>query len=153
MKFANMIFKGIQNQTVEFKIVGYQFPDITTPGDYDSNWLRIYINVKSNLGHWQTVDPALETGEVKELVDWFKDLSLDRAVKYPELLFTEQCIAFTLKNNTPSEKTIRIDFGVEMKPKSAKEGEEYFVDCVFNNEELLEISSELEKELQRTPAR
>ena|SRR5437867_2664518 len=91
-----MIFRGIDNQTVELRILSYQYPDINIPGDYDSNWLRIYVKVQSKLGNWQTVDPALTTGEVRELITWFRDLSEGREVQYPELTFTEPCIAFLL---------------------------------------------------------
>jgi len=148
-----MIFRGIDNQIVEVKILSYQYPDVTTPGDYDSNWLRIYLKVQSKLGSWQTVDPALTTAEIKELITWFRDLSEGREVQYPELIFTEPCIAFLLKSNAPTEKLIRIDFGAEMKPKSAKEGEEYYVDCAFTNQELADLSLQLENELKPTPPR
>ncbi len=68
-----MIFNGIDNQIVELRITNYQYPDINF-GDWDGNWLLIYLNVKSNVGHWQTIDPSLTTWEVKELIDWFADL-------------------------------------------------------------------------------
>ncbi|WP_449406677.1 WapI family immunity protein [Mucilaginibacter limnophilus] len=38
---------------VELKIVNYKFPYITTPDDWDSDWLNIYLNVKSDCGHWK----------------------------------------------------------------------------------------------------
>jgi len=41
-----MLFKGINNQTVEFRITNYQYPEITDC-EYDSNWLLIYL--KPNL--------------------------------------------------------------------------------------------------------
>jgi hypothetical protein len=62
-----MVFKGIENQTVEFKIRNYEFPENTTC-DYDSNWLLIHLNINSNCGKWETVDPALLTEEVKEVI-------------------------------------------------------------------------------------
>lgn len=60
-----MIFHGITNQTLDLKITKYQFPKITNC-EYDSNWLLIYLNVKSDLGNWQTVDPSLLVGDVKK---------------------------------------------------------------------------------------
>ncbi len=146
-----MIFKGINNQTVEFKVTNYQFPDIKTPGDYDSNWLNIYINVNSNMGNWQTVDPSLLTSEFQSLIDWFKDLSVN---KYGQVFFMEPNLDFLCTKQGDEMKTIRICFDYESKPKSVKDTDkEYFVDCVFTNHELLELSKELEKELAQYPVR
>lgn len=63
-----MIFSGVDSQTVEFKITNYQFPD-NQEGDWDSNWLNIYLKVDSKFGKWQTIDPSLTTWEVQEIID------------------------------------------------------------------------------------
>jgi hypothetical protein len=65
-----MKFKGIDNQTVEFIITNYQFPD-NQDGDWDGNRLNIYLKVDSKVGKWQTIDPSLTTWEVQEIIDWF----------------------------------------------------------------------------------
>jgi hypothetical protein len=64
-----MTFQGIDNQTVELRVTNYQFPDISFD-QYDSNWLNVYLKVESKLGNWQTIDPALLTWEVEEIIDW-----------------------------------------------------------------------------------
>jgi hypothetical protein len=148
-----MLFKGIHDQTVEIKINNYQFPD-TLDRDWDGNWLNIFLRVKSNLGHWQTIDPALTTWEVQEIIDWFILLSNDKKPKYTDLGFTEPCISFELLNApTDLSKKIRIKFGLEFGPKSAKDGEEYFVDIIVTNEELLKLATELKQELNKYPLR
>ena len=153
-----MIFKGIENQSVEFKIVNYQFPENNTPGDWDSNWLHIYIKVQSKFGNWQTVDPSLTTGEFKELVEWFRDLSENREVKYTDLIFTEPNLEFELKKKEENSKEIRIRFYLESRPQSAQKyplakDDQYYVDCIFTNHELGEISRHLEEELKKFPSR
>lgn len=65
-----MKFKGINNQTVEFIITNYQFPD-NQDGDWDGNRLNIYLKVDRKVGKWQTIDPSLTTWEVQEIIDWF----------------------------------------------------------------------------------
>jgi hypothetical protein len=146
-----MIFKGIDNQTVEFKVINYQFPDTKTPGDYDSNWLNIYINVNSNMGNWQTVDPSLSTSEFQSLIDWFNDLSVN---KYGQVFFMEPNLDFLCTKQGDEMKTIRICFDYESKPKSAKDiNKKYFVDCLFTNNDLSEVAKELEKELAQYPSR
>jgi len=55
-----MKFKGIDNQTVEFILTNYQFPD-NQDGDWDGNRLNIYLKVDSKVGKWQTIDPSLTT--------------------------------------------------------------------------------------------
>ncbi|MEP5830428.1 MAG: hypothetical protein ABJ300_09165, partial [Maribacter dokdonensis] len=71
-----MIFKGINDQTVEFSITNYQFPEISDC-EYDSNWLLVYLKVKSDCGNWETIDPSLLTRDLKEIIEWFEKLSND----------------------------------------------------------------------------
>lgn len=138
---------------VELKILRYQFPDHNIAGDWDSNWLDIYLKVSSKLGRWETVHPSLTTFEIKEIISWFRDLSENRQVQYPELYFTEPNIEFQLKNSTQESKTIRIVFGLESRPQSAKDGQEYYMDCLLTNQQLAHASLQLENELKFFPER
>ncbi len=148
-----MTFTGIDNQTVELKTTNYQFPDIND-GDWDGNWLYIYLNVKSKVGHWQTVDPSLTTWEVQSLLDWFDTLSLNARPEYVDLGFTEPNLSFILLTDFDSDKkTIRIKFDLESRPQSATDDKEYFVDIVADNFELKRISKELKNELNKYPER
>jgi hypothetical protein len=148
-----MIFSGIDNQSVELRIINYQFPE-SSEADWDSDWLSIYINVKSNIGHWQTVDPSLTTWEFSDLVNWFNDLSLNKEPEYKYQRFTEPNLSFELLNSFDSlEKKIRIRFALELRPQSAPDEKEYFVDCLADNIQLLKIASDLKLELYRYPER
>ncbi|MEP6647088.1 MAG: hypothetical protein ABJC12_08355 [Saprospiraceae bacterium] len=148
-----MTFKGIDNQTVEFKIINYQYPDIND-GDQDGNWLNIYLNVKSKLGHWHTVDPSLTIREVNELINWFETLSKNSRPEYADMRFTEPNLSFELLNDFNADKKIfRIKFNVESRPQSATNDKEYFVDVVADNDELKNISTEIKRELDKYPER
>lgn len=143
-----MILNGINNQKVELKIIGYQFPDAKNDSS-DSEWLKIFLDVQSNLGNWQTIDSSLTAPEVKELIRWFKDLSTDKEVEYTELYFTEPNLEFNFIKGEDEIKNIKIIFNAESKPKFAKMGQEYFVEFQFSNEELSEAADELDEELKQ----
>jgi hypothetical protein len=148
-----MTFRGIDNQIVEMKITNYQFPQIVD-GDYDSNWLNVYLNVKSKIGHWETIDPSLTTWDLQRLINWFENLSNNFEPEYLEVVFLEPHLTFELHNSYYSEtKKIRIIFDSESRPKSAIEGKEYFVDILANNIELKRIQLDLKKELDNYPER
>ena len=148
-----MIFCGINNQRVELKITNYQFPDIND-GDWDGNWLNIYLNVKSKAGHWQTLHPSLTTWEVQELINWFDKLSKNVRPKYIVMSFTEPNLLFELVNGSDTDKkTFRIKFNLESRPQSATDDKEYFVECVADNKELKRLASDLKKELDKYPVR
>ena len=147
-----MIFYGVDNQIVDFQITNYEFPKITND-EYDDNWLLIYLKVKSKLGNWQTIDPSLLTSEVKELIDWFNALVQNKHPKYVNLSFIEPNLSFELLENVSDNSKFKIKFNLESKPKSAKEDEEYYVDCIADKQELKRIVEELEKELAKYPPR
>ncbi len=149
-----MIFYGIDNQTVEFRINNYQFPQ-NDEGDWDSNWLNIYLKVDSNLGKWQTIDPSLTTWEFKELIEWFNQVSenSDRPGN-TVLTFTEPNLSFEyIQKLASGEGVIRIRFDLESRPKSATDDSTYFVDIHANNQELRRIITTLDSELQKFPER
>lgn len=148
-----MTFKGIDNQTVEFIITNYQYPEIKE-GGWDGNWLNIYLKVKSNFGNWQTVDPSLTTWEVQGLINWFEKLSKNEKLENPERTFTELNLSFVflgLQDNT--SKLFRINFDLESRPESAIDDKEYYVDCIANNDELIIIMKDLRNELEKYPER
>ncbi|MCK9220759.1 MAG: hypothetical protein M0P47_12020 [Bacteroidales bacterium] len=147
-----MIFRGLHDQTVEFKVTNYQYPEIKT-GDWDGNWLLIYLKVKSEVGNWQTVDPSLTTWDIKRLAKWFKDLSHNQKVEKNPIEFTEPNLCFEKINDDLNTKTIRIRFELESRPQSAEENKEYFVDFKYTCNELNEVAIELEKELDKFPER
>ncbi|WP_349664748.1 hypothetical protein IZU89_07480 [Cellulophaga lytica] len=147
-----MIFHGINNQIVELKITNYQFPKITNC-EYDSNWLLIYLNVKSDCGNWQTVDPSLLVGDVIEIIEWFEKISQNKTPKYECLDFIEPNLAFELIKAGMDFKTVRIKFDLESRPKSSDDKKDYFVDCKMDNSQLQKVIEGLKKELKPYPIR
>src|SRR5690606_16678538 len=147
-----MIFIGINDQTVEFRIINYQFPEITDC-EYDSNWLLVYLKVKSDCGNWQTVDPSLLVRELKDIIEWFEKLSNDVETDSNSLVFMEPNLEFELIKNQSDLKTVRIIFDLESRPQNANDEKEYYVDCEMNNAELKKVAIELTKELESFPER
>ena len=148
-----MTFKGINDQSVELKITNYQFPE-NADGDWDSNWLNIYLKVKSDVGNWQTVDPSLTTWDVKSLINWFDNLSNNIQPVCKDICFLEPNISFELMDSfDPKSKTIRIKFNLESRPQSATDEKDYFVDLIVDNDELKGIVLDLQKELEKYPER
>jgi hypothetical protein len=148
-----MIINGINNQTVEIKIHNYESPDITDK-NYDGNWLNIYLNVKSDAGNWQTINSSLLTWEVKELIEWFKCLANKQLPKWKDQEFIEPNISFYLLNeHNQDEKLLKIKFDLESRPKSAKDEIEYSVVFKADENELIRLANELEKELSKFPER
>ncbi len=144
-----MILKGVNNQKVELKIDGYQFPEQNKSQDESLSWLNIYVNVHSSFGNWEILDPSLTTTEFSELIKWFKDLSLNIKPGDSSLYFTEPNLEFTLLGSTLDLKNIRLIFNAESKPKLANEGQDYYVDFAFTNDELSKIADGLEVELKK----
>jgi hypothetical protein len=147
-----MQFIGKDGQQVELRILGYQFPTETID-QWDKNWLRIYLNVKTKVGHWQTVDPSLTTWEIQELIGWFNNLSQGKEVEYTEMIFVEPNLSFELLKKSENFSTIQLRFNAESKPQSADEDKEYSVNFQFSNEELETIASDLNNELSKFPVR
>jgi hypothetical protein len=148
-----MIFSGVDSQTVELKITNYQFPD-NQEGDWDGNWLNIYLKVDSKVGKWQTIDPSLTTWEVQEIIDWFDKLSADKEPELRLMTFTEPNLSFELLNEpSDNNKLIRIKFDLECRPKSATGDKEYFVDISADRDELNTIKKGLKDELNKYPER
>ena len=146
-----MIFYGIDNQTVELRVTNYQYPD-NNEGDWDSNWLNLYLKIDSKCGKWQTIDPSLTTWELQELTNWFNILSENHEPEHKQIQFTEPNLSFELIGKYDNlEKNIRIKFELESRPKSATDDKDYFVDIKAENKELRRISEELQKETEKYP--
>lgn len=148
-----MIIKGINNQTVELRIMNYQFPG-TSNRDYDGNWLNIYLKVDSELGKWQTIDPSLLTWEVEELINWLHTLSNNIVPENKLLEFLEPNLSFELLSTpTDSVKQFKFIFQLESRPKSANEEDEYYVIFEANQEYLNQLANDLSSELKKYPMR
>lgn len=147
-----MIFKGVDNQFVEFKVLNYQFPEITDC-EYDSNWLLIYLKVNSHCGDWESVDASLLVSELMDLTEWFENLVNNKEMISNSLSFIEPNLRFELIENSKDLKTVRMSFDLESRPPNADDSKDYFIDFKFNNTELIKIIEELKSELKRFPLR
>jgi hypothetical protein len=146
-----MVFEGVDSQFVEFRIINYEFPN-HIDGDWDSNWLSIYLNVKSSRTHWQTINACLTTWEVLMLINWFEKLSDNLDVDSFNVNFTEPNLSFTLLNDVDAEyKMIRIYFDLESSPQD--QNSNWFVDIYANNSDLKVIVIGLQSELSKFPER
>ncbi len=148
-----MTFPGVDNQSVELKIVNYQFPHTTLRDDYDANWLHIYLNVKSKCGHWQTVDPSLLTSDVEKIIKWLSDLANNKSIEDESLEFIEPNLSFHMLCKGSEVEKIRIQFDLESRPQSFKEDVLYFVDSILSNSELQQLSCDMTAELAKFPKR
>lgn len=139
-----MKIKTIDGETSELKIVGFEFPD--SNDEWDSEWLNIYLNIKSPVGNWRTVDPSLLVNEVYEIMEWFKMLADEGKTKKNFLEFLEPNLSFYLSDEV-NGRQIKLVFRLESRPKSAKDGIEYFIVFKADEKELLRMVDELRDEL------
>jgi hypothetical protein len=147
-----MRFECINDQFVEFSILGYQFPEITDGDEWTRNWLLVHINVKSNEKQWDKTDPAITTFELKELIDWLINISENKIEEYELLMFTEPNISFELINNIESnKKNIKIHLAAEFKP--IIDGQNYCIEFIATNDQLKNYVKELEIESKNYPER
>ena len=146
-----MVFKGINNQSIELNIINYQYPDLIDE-PHDRNWLIVNVKVRSNFGDWEATDPALLTFDFEKMIEWFDKLSNNIEPKDTELIFTEPSFLLFLENSWEDEiKKIKIELDLELRMKGFSP--ECYVDIHANNEELEQISMDLRNELSKFPKR
>ncbi len=142
----------IDNQKFKIAIWGYQFPKILYK-KYDSNWLRIYIEVDSKMGKWEAIDPCLLTWEFEEITNWLKAIKQCERVE-EHLEFIEPNLSFSLTENSDNLVKIKVHFDLESKPQSAKEDDKFFIDFIVDRElELGGLIKKFEMELSKFPMR
>lgn len=146
-----MIIKGINNQSIEFRILNYQFPG-NEDCEYDSNWLNIFIKVDSTRGNWQAIEPALLTWEIQQLIEWLKRILANKKIHENPITFIEPCLVIELLKKN-DKKNLRFHFNYEFKPQNANDEIEYFVDASFSNQEFKDLITNLENELSKFPER
>lgn len=117
----------------ELKILGYQFPDITSE-PYDSEWLNIQVSIRHSEGHWADwvrIDPSLETVEVQWLIDWLREVASHSHVfknwrstrLESRVFFTEPNLGFEAHSDTYGESalTLRVHLAAESIPPFKEE--------------------------------
>ncbi|PIB35123.1 hypothetical protein BFP72_06800 [Reichenbachiella sp. 5M10] len=107
-----MIIDGA-NGALELKIIGYQYPSVTS--GHDGNWLRIQLDGRVDGVHRRWVDPCLLTWELAELIDWLRSIRHADTASHLELFFVEPMLSFGLlkRESTGMQLQIRLDEGTE----------------------------------------
>lgn len=138
----------------EFKIIGYQYPNIVD--DYwDSNWLLIKIDVIHGGKTWSAVDACLTTFEVARLAFWLKNIQFTDKRK-PTCSFTEPNLTFHVVQSNSIEY-LRIFFELKFRPPWAYSNiaglEDLWIDFALADINPLTIAQELLTQLQNYPQR
>lgn len=103
---------NVENKVgLELSAEGYQFPE--SPKD---DWCFVKVIVKQGKDTFEAVDPALETTELVNILEWFKCLSERKLPRYARLCFTEPCLEFEFLACTDSSVRISIHLSHELKP-------------------------------------
>lgn len=150
-----MIFKGINNQKVEFTLLPFD------PHEFE---LMTGIKVRDDFEHYhvsfklingnEDMIASLFISDVIKMVDWFEDLSSNKNVDSTLSVYYGQLCFDVLKNN-PDIKSIRItyDGSVHIPGLGGYSGdlEEILkmdvVECEMNKGQLQKVARELKNEL------
>jgi sugar lactone lactonase YvrE len=108
-----MQLRGIDAQSVELHIAGYQFPDLAAV-EYDSNWLTIEGQVRHPRGRWSFRDPCLLTSEVSRLATWLDALAQGKP-ESDEIGFIEPNLSFRVVRSA-AFAVLRVYFELEARP-------------------------------------
>ena len=145
---------GIDGQSVELHIVGYQFPDLAAV-EYDSNWLRIEGHVHHLQGPWSFQDPCLLTYEVTRLANWLDALAQEKPDS-DEIDFIEPNLSFRIVHSHASA-VLRVYFELEARPNWAAVASagvnDLWVEFPVRELELRRASRSLREELAIYPQR
>ena len=139
-----MLLKNKLDETADLTIHKHESVGENRPEEH-FDWLRIYLKVRSNLGHWEVIDPCLTVFEWRELAKWFQQLGQNQTDE-TYMGFTEPNLVFELLNQDTNHKQIQLRFNAECRPKSRKH-DKYFINFDWSNAELEEIGDGLSKEL------
>jgi hypothetical protein len=139
----------------ELNVVSYEFPRAKAE-KYDANWLSIKIKVKSLKGSWESTDPMLLTWDIKNLVQWFEDILINKE-ENKEIDFLEPNLRFVKIKDTKDKIFIRSYFELEARPKWAKSnvaGEKnLWIDLSPSKEEMRIAIEDLRSQFKKFPIR
>jgi hypothetical protein len=150
-----MIVKSVDGSELEIRILGYEYPD-TRNSTYDSNWLRVYVRVKSPRFSWKFMGPYLLTWEIFSIAKWLKAL-VGHDILNRKQEFIEPNLRFRLKKKSNNYKIVRICFSHEGRPPHTTSPEalkkNFQIDFTIDDTELKSASGELLAELNVFPMR
>ena len=147
-----MILSGNDGNRLELRVAGYQFPHLENK-EYDSDWLRIDIQVEHPRGSWTSIDACLLTWELAQLADWFVAIAHGNTFDHAQD-FIEPNLRFQLLD---SPSRMRVYFELECRPPWAPSDgagmNDLWVDLDVNAQELTSAATALRADLERFPIR
>jgi hypothetical protein len=136
-------------------LAGYQFPDLAS-ADYDSNWLRVTVEVAHPRGKWRASEPCLLTYEAARLATWLEAITPESPVGSEES-FIEPCLAFSIVDVNGGGRALRVYFELECRPpwaSSRAAGEQdLWVQFPLSELDPKAAARELREQLTRYPQR
>jgi hypothetical protein len=153
---------------LQIELIGYQFPELENDG-----WLNVRLTLECHTNKWLVTDPALETLEVREFLDWLAEVAdnLDAFARWKHInrlstrqFFTEPCLGFEVFSGHPTGMpvTFRIYLAAECLPSEPAtfgiidpipgEGEAW-LDFGVDEAILREIIEDLQSQLALYPVR
>jgi hypothetical protein len=145
---------GSNGSSLTITILGYEFPDLHD-APYDSNFLRIQVDVIAPQGSWTATDHCLLTYEVSEIAAWFDEIAAGNKVR-AQLGFIEPMLELRLIKE-PEKDLLRIYFEGFLRPSwagSRSIGQmDLWVEFDLKEIDLPAIAQKLRLELQSYPQR
>lgn len=141
-----------RNKTIEFGILGYQFPNAgrSKPNDpdYDANWLTVQVNYTEDgtTAHFQ--DSCVLTWELQEMAEALTDILADRETAYISD-FMEPYLKFAVAK-AGDKFTFTIDFVCDV---SEGEWKKINTTQLMDREQLSTICDEIKHYLTTYPAK
>ena len=154
----------------ELRLSGYEYPDFTTAGEPDANWLIVHGTVRTAAGEtWTFDDPSLTTWEVQELLGWLHAAADGRLEPTDDpgsdmvtstLMFIEPNLAFSVAAVEGEQTVLRVHLSLEAvagKPDWAAEPRpriyEYSIPFRTDRAQLLTAAKQWGSDIAPFPAR
>ena len=147
-----MLFSGEHGQEVHLAIRGYERA-FTYAGDYDANWLYVFLRVSSDQHKWQVEHPCLLTWELAALSNWVGAWSRNEPLARNPINFIEPNLCFERRAQADSGSVLRIGFDLECRPPGAVDGVDYYVDCPVTPDTLRQLAQDLRQLQEAFPVR
>lgn len=151
---------------LKLDVVGYQFPEL------NDNWLNVRLHLKVGLHKWERIDPALETGDLRQISNWLGEVVEHIAVfgrwrtqrLSTRLNFTEPNLEFEIFNGHPSDApaTFRVHLSHEFLQPFRNllshahlddDPTQLWLDFGVTGEKLQELTDSLQVQLDLYPSR
>lgn len=153
-----MLLKSLDGSEFEASIASYEFPEIEDKGD--SNWLLIFIRVKSPRGEGTCVDPCLTTWDVERLIRWL-EAQANGTPAEPDIGFLEPNLEFEVIEAAGDTLTLRVRFILERKSwwkptggiRHRRSNWHNYVDLNITRENLRLAAEAWQADLSRFPTR